>query len=120
MSSRPRPASFDVREDGSHLTLAWDDGHLSPFPAEYLRGFCPCAGCQGHGRSRWELVYQPTPGVTFEEMAPVGSYAVGFVFSDSHATGIYSFDLLRSLCPCDLCGGPGQTPPPQEWQDQGA
>jgi DUF971 family protein len=25
-------------------------------------------------------------------------------FSDGHATGIYSFEHLRELCPCEKCG----------------
>ena len=114
MSPRPRPAAYDVDDDGSALRITWEDGHFSPFNAEYLRGYCPCAGCQGHGRARWELEFHPAPGVTFDEMAPIGAYAVGFVFSDGHSTGIYSFELLRSLCPCRPCGGPGQKRPEGE------
>jgi DUF971 family protein len=35
----------------------------------------------------------------------VGNYAVSFTWADGHSTGIYSFRLLRELCPCEACGG---------------
>jgi DUF971 family protein len=38
-------------------------------------------------------------------LASVGNYAVSFTWADGHSTGIYSFRLLRHLCPCDACGG---------------
>jgi DUF971 family protein len=34
---------------------------------------------------------------------PVGTYAIQLDFSDGHATGIYSFDYLRLICPCAAC-----------------
>jgi DUF971 family protein len=30
----------------------------------------------------------------------IGRYAITIHWSDGHHTGIYSFDLLRKLCPC--------------------
>ena len=41
-----------------------------------------------------------------ESIAPVGNYAISIVWSDRHSTGIYRFDFLRRLCPCEQCGGP--------------
>jgi DUF971 family protein len=37
------------------------------------------------------------------ELKPVGRYAVNIHFSDGHTTGIFSYDYLRSLCPCETC-----------------
>ena len=34
----------------------------------------------------------------------VGNYAIQIEFSDGHATGIYSFEHLREICPCEECG----------------
>ena len=31
----------------------------------------------------------------------VGRYALQFLWSDSHDTGIFTFVLLRTLCQCD-------------------
>ena len=33
----------------------------------------------------------------------VGNYAVQFSFSDGHSTGIYAYEYLRTLCPCEQC-----------------
>lgn len=33
----------------------------------------------------------------------VGNYALQIDFSDGHTTGIYSYDYLRSICPCAEC-----------------
>jgi len=35
--------------------------------------------------------------------AQVGNYAIRISFSDGHSTGIYSYDHLRSICPCAVC-----------------
>jgi len=35
----------------------------------------------------------------------VGRYALGFDWSDGHRTGIYSFQMLREICPCAACQG---------------
>jgi DUF971 family protein len=44
------------------------------------------------------------PRVTAKSAAAMGNYAVQITFSDGHATGIYSFEHLREICPCDACG----------------
>jgi DUF971 family protein len=36
----------------------------------------------------------------------VGGYALAIQWFDGHASGIYSFQYLRSLCQCDACRGP--------------
>jgi DUF971 family protein len=33
----------------------------------------------------------------------MGRYAVQFLWSDTHDSGIYPFDLLRKLCRCSEC-----------------
>ncbi|HXU44525.1 MAG TPA: DUF971 domain-containing protein [Thermoanaerobaculia bacterium] len=99
-------ALLEVRrlpEEGK-LRLTWSDGHAGEYPYEYLRGWCPCAGCQGH--SGLKIRYLPPAGkVTAGSIVPVGNYAISIVWSDGHATGIYRYELLRELCPCPSCGG---------------
>jgi DUF971 family protein len=86
------------------LRLTWSDGHSAEYPYEYLRGWCPCAGCQGH--SNLKIRFQP-PGKPVDALAvqPVGNYAISIAFSDGHGTGIYRYDFLREICPCPACGG---------------
>lgn len=92
------------------LQLTWSDGHTAVLDYDYIRGFCPCAMCQGHGSN--EVTYQPPrKPVTPETIAPVGNYGISIVWSDMHATGIYRFDFLRRICTCPLCLPDGEQPP---------
>lgn len=84
------------------LRLTWSDGHSAELDYDYVRGYCPCAGCQGHGSMSIEF-HQPAEPVQAETIEPVGNYAISIVWSDHHATGIYRFDFLRDICPCPQC-----------------
>ncbi len=84
------------------LSLTWSDGHRADFDYAYLRGYCPCASCQGHGAGKVEYRRPPGP-VAAEAISPVGNYAINIVWSDAHSTGIYRFDFLRAICPCGPC-----------------
>jgi len=39
----------------------------------------------------------------------VGHYALQIEFTDGHGTGIYSYDFLRTICPCPQCAGAFRT-----------
>ena len=41
------------------LRCTWNDGHVAEFDYDYLRGYCPCAGCQGHGHSLGQRSVHP-------------------------------------------------------------
>lgn len=91
---------------GKTFAIAWSDGHRSTYSWVSLRINCPCARCKG------ELGYRP-PTVTEKDvpsniramsMSRIGAYALRFVWSDGHDTGIYPFNLLRFvLCECEDC-----------------
>ena len=87
------------------VRMKWDDGHVGEYSEEYLRGYCPCALCQGHGAQRR---FVSVPGATLQEIRTVGNYAIEFRWRDGHSTGIYTYDYLRALCPCSVCKD-GQT-----------
>jgi len=94
--------SLDTRS----IDITWLDGHHSSFDFEYLRWQCPCAICRGEGGSPGVLA--TTESLTADQTAlvdvgPVGNYAMSITWHDGHATGIYSWDYLRRLCPCDAC-----------------
>jgi DUF971 family protein len=94
-------------EEG-RLRLTWNDGHVGEYPYEFLRGWCPCAGCQGH--TGLKIVYRPPlQPVTVESVRPVGNYAISLAFSDGHGTGIYRYEFLREICPCGACAGASVT-----------
>ena len=82
--------------------LTWSDGHAADFADAYLRGWCPCALCQGHDNV--EIVFHaPTGEVHAGSVQPVGNYGISITWSDGHATGIYRFAFLREICPCAEC-----------------
>jgi DUF971 family protein len=95
-------ASVDVPEkidvgDGERVEITWEDGAVSSVSASVLRAACPCAGCR-EPSGRTEIARSLGGEVRITSARLVGSYAVGFTFSpDGHATGIFPFDLVRSV-----------------------
>lgn len=79
------------------LKVLWKDGHESHYPWPLLRKACPCAAC------REGPAPAPEESIRPREIRPVGRYAMTLRWSDGHTTGIFSFDYLRSLCPCEGC-----------------
>ncbi len=115
------PREMGVAAEGMAFRVLWADGHETRIPLVALRRACPCATCQ-HERHERTGVLAPasqTPpakpsslnvvrGPSVAELAiastvPVGRYAVQIVWADGHSTGIYSYELLRSLCGCASC-----------------
>jgi DUF971 family protein len=90
----PIPTLIIPLMDEKALRILWDDDHISTYPFSYLRGWCPCAACQGHdGERHFIRVENPQ----LETIGPVGNYALNFRWSDGHDTGIYTFEFLRTL-----------------------
>ena len=93
---------LNLEDDGVHIL--WDDAHNSYYPHRYLRGHCCCAGCveemTGRRRVAEEDVREDVYAVDWMQ---IGRYAVQFLWSDTHDSGIYPFDLLRRLCRCSEC-----------------
>jgi DUF971 family protein len=94
------------------IEIDWKDGHHSSYGTEYLRDWCPCASCTGaHGTEPREKTSSAseTPFQMYKakikmlSIEPIGSYAVRIDWNDGHNTGIYSYDHLRSICPCAVC-----------------
>ena len=88
--------------EAAALRITWHDQHVSEYPYDYLRGWCPCAGCQGHGN---ELRFVPVNNSMLTKVAVVGNYALSLGWADGHDTGIYTYRHLRQLCPCPACRG---------------
>jgi DUF971 family protein len=80
------------------LRLTWSDGHVREYDYDYLRGYCPCAVCQGHAATEIRF-HPPEAPVTLTRIEAVGNYGLSLVFSDGHGTGIYRFDFLREIDP---------------------
>jgi DUF971 family protein len=92
----PKPTEIHLHQHSRVLDIAFDDGRSFTMPVEYLRVFSPSAEVRGHGPGQ-EVLQVGKREVNVSAIEPVGVYAVKFVFSDGHDTGIYSWDYLYDL-----------------------
>lgn len=111
-----------VGSDPEHIAISkskgiqidWKDGHHTSLSTAVLRDECPCAACTGaHGTTPQRTnfsnpgaenpfqMYKPAPKML--DVEAVGNYAIKIYWNDGHSSGIYSYDLLRSLCRCEEC-----------------
>ncbi len=95
---KPRLVEARRLPESRRLRLTWSDEHVAEYPYDYLRGYCPCAMCQGHSVVEIKF-HPPSAPVNLESLEPVGNYGLSIVFSDGHGTGIYRFDFLRQIDP---------------------
>lgn len=99
---------------GTGVDIDWKDGHQSHYAFPFLRDACPCALCDeeraGAKREPGDPP-KPAPGALpmFKPAArptkaeAVGKYAIRFYWNDGHELGIYSWQFLREVCPCEEC-----------------
>ena len=111
----PRTKPTDVKvhvSSGAGVDITWSDHHTSHYDFPYLREHCPCASCNDERERKQGLssaapassplpMFKPKPRA--QKATAVGNYAIQITFTDGHATGIYSYDHLRSICPCPQC-----------------
>ena len=85
------------------LYILWEDNHQSIYLYEDLRQICPCASCKKSSAKpnfKKKILLGKVRPLKIEN---VGQYAVKFYWSDKHDTGIYTYDFLREICPCENC-----------------
>ena len=92
----PLPTEIKLHQQSRRLEMAFSDGARFMFPFEFLRVMSPSAEVRGHGPGQ-ETLQTGKRDVEIRELEPVGNYALQPTFSDSHATGIYSWDYLYDL-----------------------
>ena len=101
------------------IEIDWKDGHHSSYGVEYL---CATGAPARPARARMApsrarrrgpeaASARPFPDVQAEAQecsasSPSGNYALRISWNDGHATGIYSYDHLREICPCPQCQAP--------------
>jgi DUF971 family protein len=100
LPGRMRPTEIRHVHEQALVRITWSDGHVGEYVYAYLRGWCPCAGCQGHGNDQRFLT---VPDAALTGIQAVGNYALSFTWAGGHDTGIYSYSYLRKLCPCPEC-----------------
>ena len=112
---RKKPTDVQVQvSTGAGVDIVWADGHHSHYDFVFLRDECPCATCDDQRRKKQAAkvpgaaggsgvlpMYQPK--MSARAAKPLGHYALQIEFTDGHSTGIYSYDHLRTICPCEEC-----------------
>ena len=91
--SVPLPTEIKLHQKSRVLEIAFADGKTFRLPCEFLRVYSPSAEVRGHGPGQ-EVLQTGKQDIEILRVEPVGQYAVQLHFSDGHATGIYSWDLL--------------------------
>lgn len=112
MNLSTSPVSISANRGTRILTVTWADGHISQYPFGLLRKACPCASCRGgheYMSAEPDIIvftyesFADEPENRLTNIEAVGSYAVMFTWEDGHQAGIYNWNFLRALCPCEQC-----------------
>ena len=107
-----RPESY--QQLAGLFVVVWDDGHESYYGLEDLRRNCPCAFCSGEPDLFGRLPPRPEPRLTaasvdLTSVERVGNYALQLNWADGHAWGLWTYERLRALCPCEECRDRAET-----------
>ncbi len=98
------PVPLAIHRGERDLTITWAPDHRGIYAARELRIQCHCAQCRDEFTGRLLLEPGAVPDdITARRVELVGSYAIRIDWSDGHGTGIYTYQYLRSLCPCPAC-----------------
>jgi DUF971 family protein len=82
------------------MEIAWEDGRHSTYTGEQLRWACPCAECRGEAGAPGRLTRVNNLDrneLRIKDVVLIGQYALQIAFDSGHATGLYTFVLLRQL-----------------------
>lgn len=92
------PEEIGPSAEGDKLRILWQDGAASEYALHELRMSCPCAGCVDEMTGQRILQPAQIPGdIYLTAIHYVGRYALQFVWSDGHDTGLYAYTMLREL-----------------------
>lgn len=113
LTLKPKNIVLDV--DNRLMQINWRDGHESVYDLTMLRLACPCAQCRpwvhGGGANGESPEFVPSAEGEIRSLCDVtmvGGYAINIRWADGHDSGIYSFEYLRSLCPCRAHSATGE------------
>ncbi|MCH2110437.1 MAG: DUF971 domain-containing protein [Polyangiaceae bacterium] len=88
------PTGIKAPHGAKNFDISWPNGEEHRISNAILRGYCPCAGCQGHGGT---ISYQAGHDSSLIGIEAVGNYALQLTWGDRHDTGIYTFEYLWKL-----------------------
>ena len=96
-SDTPIPTKIKLHQKSRILELAFENGERYELSYEFLRVFTPSAEARGHAPGQ-ETLQVGKRDVEILGIEPVGNYAIKPVFSDGHDSGLFSWDMLHTLC----------------------
>jgi DUF971 family protein len=105
------PTGITANRQTAVMTVNWNDDHTSVYSFSLLRYGCPCAECRG-GHDKMgntpplEVFFMPAEDsakIRLRQVEAVGTYGITIEWEDGHHFGIYNWEYLRALCPCDDC-----------------
>ena len=89
------PAEIHLNRERTQLTVVWENGATTAFPAALLREHARDANTVRHAVDGWAV--PAPPDLTIIEVEPIGNYAVRLAFSDGHDRGIYPWAYLIEI-----------------------
>ena len=105
-TDRRTPTAIDLDVPNGLMRIVWADGHESLYELPALRRSCPCAGCSGEmgrpGTVGEGTVLTPRQ-TTLADVQQLNRFGLQLIWADGHDDGLFSYALLRTLCPCDAC-----------------
>ena len=96
-SDTPIPTEIKLHQKSRILELAYENGERFELSYEFLRVFTPSAEARGHAPGQ-ETLQVGKRDVDILGIEPVGNYAIKPLFSDGHDSGLFSWDMLHTLC----------------------
>ena len=95
---REAPTDIKLKRAEGILEISWSDETPRRYDMRQLRCECACAGCIDERTGVRTLDVNAVPeDIAITDMQLVGNYALKFVFSDGHDTGLYSWDRLYEI-----------------------
>jgi DUF971 family protein len=92
----PTGVGVELTDNAHRVSIQWDDGRKTLVSARTLRQQCPCAECVDEWTHQRTLDPEKvSETLSILQVGHVGNYALSFVFSDAHRTGIFNWSYLR-------------------------
>lgn len=88
----------EIKSDTTELVITWSDELTTKHGFRMLRQSCPCAHCVDEWTGDLRLDPESVPAdIRPLDVKPIGHYALQVIWSDAHASGIYTFSRLRDM-----------------------
>lgn len=92
------PINIRVLKEDSTLELHWSDSDVSRLTFRKVRQSCRCAVCVDEFTGRQLLDPESvSTDIQPNDVSLTGNYALKFVWSDGHDSGLFTWTHLRSL-----------------------